>query len=246
MRQTKKKFLLWRRLLTRKDAEQQQQQQTQSYWLSNSPSSNAYHSAPLVTTTVSMTNSASVFDETNLFSANHQKQINVCNQASQQEQQFGGSAASIDTRQHQPPPQQAQQQSPQQSTFSPVSPFATSSTVDSLVVKSSVSEPLVAYPDIYGNRYEARKRNKSMSWLDSQPVQPAGMPGSDYTHSKAPPVDWHHIQNDPEAMPRPQKPRYQKDDYSPKWVRYSGHLKEGYCDTCVPGKWLQLKNSAYW
>ncbi|MCH1928350.1 hypothetical protein L6232_26500, partial [Shewanella sp. C31] len=80
--QTKKKFLLWRRLLTRKDAEQQQQQQqTQSYWLSNSPSSNAYHSAPLVTTTVSMTNSASVFDETNLFSANHQKQINVYNQA---------------------------------------------------------------------------------------------------------------------------------------------------------------------
>ncbi|ORZ03744.1 hypothetical protein BCR43DRAFT_431220, partial [Syncephalastrum racemosum] len=63
---------------------------------------------------------------------------------------------------------------------------------------------------------------------------------------KAPGVDWHLVQEDPDAMPRPQKPRYPGDEYSPQWVRYSGHLKEGYCDSCVPGKWLQLKNSAYW
>jgi hypothetical protein len=48
------------------------------------------------------------------------------------------------------------------------------------------------------------------------------------------------------AMPRRQKLRYEGDDYTPKWVRYTGHLKEGYCDSCNPGKWLQLKNSAYW
>ncbi|KAI9323877.1 hypothetical protein BX666DRAFT_1891268 [Dichotomocladium elegans] len=49
-----------------------------------------------------------------------------------------------------------------------------------------------------------------------------------------------------EAIPRRQKPRYNDDEYSPKWVRYSGQLKEGYCDTCTEGRWLQLKNSAYW
>ncbi|KAI8979331.1 hypothetical protein BDF20DRAFT_819511 [Mycotypha africana] len=48
------------------------------------------------------------------------------------------------------------------------------------------------------------------------------------------------------AMPRRQKIRYENDYYTPKWVRYTGHLKEGYCDLCQPGKWLQLKNSAYW
>lgn len=48
------------------------------------------------------------------------------------------------------------------------------------------------------------------------------------------------------AMPRRQKLRYEGDHYTPKWVRYTGHLKEGYCDSCHPGKWLQLKNSAYW
>ncbi|KAL7324293.1 hypothetical protein PS15p_210821 [Mucor circinelloides] len=48
------------------------------------------------------------------------------------------------------------------------------------------------------------------------------------------------------AMPRRQKLRYDGDNYTPKWVRFTGHLKEGYCDSCQPGKWLQLKNSAYW
>ncbi|CEP16441.1 hypothetical protein [Parasitella parasitica] len=48
------------------------------------------------------------------------------------------------------------------------------------------------------------------------------------------------------AMPRKQKLRYDGDNYTPKWVRFTGHLKEGYCDSCQPGKWLQLKNSAYW
>ncbi|KAI8365224.1 uncharacterized protein BYT42DRAFT_589230 [Radiomyces spectabilis] len=50
-----------------------------------------------------------------------------------------------------------------------------------------------------------------------------------------------------DAVPRRQKLRYEGDNYTPKWVRYTGHRKEGYCDSCEPGgKWLQLKNSAYW
>ncbi|RGB30763.1 hypothetical protein C1646_607336, partial [Rhizophagus diaphanus] len=49
-----------------------------------------------------------------------------------------------------------------------------------------------------------------------------------------------------DAKPRNQKLKYPGDMYTPQWVRYSGHIKEGYCDNCKPGKWLQLKNSAYW
>lgn len=51
---------------------------------------------------------------------------------------------------------------------------------------------------------------------------------------------------DPEARPRKQKLRFPDDQYTPRWVRYNGQAKEGLCDTCKPGKWLQLKNSAYW
>ncbi|KAI8338486.1 hypothetical protein BC941DRAFT_423036 [Chlamydoabsidia padenii] len=52
--------------------------------------------------------------------------------------------------------------------------------------------------------------------------------------------------NDVEARPRRQKLRYLGDLYTPQWVRYNGQSKEGLCDTCKPGKWLQLKNSAFW
>ncbi|KAI9320023.1 hypothetical protein BX666DRAFT_1853430 [Dichotomocladium elegans] len=54
------------------------------------------------------------------------------------------------------------------------------------------------------------------------------------------------FQANPSAVPRRQKLRYEGDEYTPKWVRFQGQLKEGYCDHCKPGKWLQLKNSAYW
>ncbi|KAI9252454.1 hypothetical protein BY458DRAFT_523046 [Sporodiniella umbellata] len=68
------------------------------------------------------------------------------------------------------------------------------------------------------------------------------------------PEDYPHIteadveaaKTNPSAIPRRQKLRYEGDEYTPKWVRYTGQSKEGYCDTCPSGKWLQLKNSAYW
>ncbi|CAO3614849.1 unnamed protein product [Cunninghamella echinulata] len=54
-------------------------------------------------------------------------------------------------------------------------------------------------------------------------------------------------QQDISAIPRKQNLRYEKDAYTPRWVRYTGQLKQGYCDSCRPnGRWLQLKNSAYW
>ncbi|KAG5458592.1 MAG: hypothetical protein BJ554DRAFT_1156 [Olpidium bornovanus] len=52
--------------------------------------------------------------------------------------------------------------------------------------------------------------------------------------------------DDREALPRRQRARHPGDMYTPSWVRYSGQAKEGLCHACTPGKWLQLKNSAYW
>ncbi|KAI8069019.1 uncharacterized protein B0P05DRAFT_551253 [Gilbertella persicaria] len=59
-------------------------------------------------------------------------------------------------------------------------------------------------------------------------------------------ADMEAAKKDPNAIPRRQKLRFDQDEYTPKWVRYTGQSKEGYCDTCQPGKWLQLKNSAFW
>nr|KAJ3411607.1 hypothetical protein HK105_002584 [Polyrhizophydium stewartii] len=47
--------------------------------------------------------------------------------------------------------------------------------------------------------------------------------------------------------PRPQEVLDPDDVYTPRWVRLEGHKKEGLCQMCPsPGRWLQLKNSAYW
>lgn len=60
------------------------------------------------------------------------------------------------------------------------------------------------------------------------------------------PRDVELAKTDPQARPRRQKLRFEGDLYTPNWVRYNGQAKEGLCDTCQPGRWLQLKNSAYW
>ncbi|KAI8898881.1 hypothetical protein BC833DRAFT_648325 [Globomyces pollinis-pini] len=46
--------------------------------------------------------------------------------------------------------------------------------------------------------------------------------------------------------PRQQKLKHDLDNYTPKWVRFTGFRKEGLCELCKPTRWLQLKNSAYW
>ncbi|RPA82116.1 hypothetical protein BJ508DRAFT_101186 [Ascobolus immersus RN42] len=51
---------------------------------------------------------------------------------------------------------------------------------------------------------------------------------------------------DPEAKPHEQPGRFDGDLYTPKWVRYQGNRREGWCGFCKPGRWLVLKNSAFW
>ncbi|GAA6006637.1 hypothetical protein JCM11491_003126 [Sporobolomyces phaffii] len=48
-------------------------------------------------------------------------------------------------------------------------------------------------------------------------------------------------------LPRTQDLRFEEDQYTPLWVRQEGKDKEGWCALCPGnGKWLQLKNSAFW
>lgn len=47
-------------------------------------------------------------------------------------------------------------------------------------------------------------------------------------------------------IPRAQELRFEGDLYTPKHVRRHGNKREGWCGICKPGRWLVLKNSAFW
>ena len=51
---------------------------------------------------------------------------------------------------------------------------------------------------------------------------------------------------DPDMEPTEQEVRFEGDLYTPRFVRGHGNKREGYCGLCKPGRWLVLKNSAFW
>lgn len=120
--------------------------------------------------------------------------------------------------------------------------------------KRSIVEELVETPvmDMSFDMFQSssvmspqRKRTKSidfgvLSYPDQFPEPEA------YEFPLMTQEDIEKAETDQNARPRRQRIKYPGDCYTPKWVRYSGQAKEGYCDSCQPGKWLQLKNSAYW
>ncbi|KAK5249794.1 hypothetical protein LTR16_006120, partial [Cryomyces antarcticus] len=61
-----------------------------------------------------------------------------------------------------------------------------------------------------------------------------------------PPPDYEFLAQDPNLKPCKQAVRFEGDLYTPQWVRGIGHKREGWCGLCAPGRWLVLKNSAYW
>lgn len=52
--------------------------------------------------------------------------------------------------------------------------------------------------------------------------------------------------SNPDLIPYEQEVRFEGDLYTPRWVRGHGNKREGWCGICKPGRWLVLKNSAYW
>lgn len=52
--------------------------------------------------------------------------------------------------------------------------------------------------------------------------------------------------SDPDLTPHEQELRFEGDLYTPRWVRGHGNKREGWCGICKPGRWLVLKNSAFW
>ncbi|KAJ3202980.1 hypothetical protein HDU67_000159 [Dinochytrium kinnereticum] len=115
------------------------------------------------------------------------------------------------------------------------------------------SPPLVATPSSPPRKLKRKKSVTTapavliMPAVSPAPVSPRGpviVPGL----GLAPPsAEGAGFEQGGEECARPQKLRFDGDLYTPAWVRLGGHLKEGLCELCPkPGKWLQLKNSAFW
>ena len=51
---------------------------------------------------------------------------------------------------------------------------------------------------------------------------------------------------DQSLTPYREEARFYGDLYTPKWIRGEGNSREGWCGMCRPGRWLQLKKSAFW
>ncbi|OAQ70077.1 hypothetical protein VFPPC_13298 [Pochonia chlamydosporia 170] len=63
---------------------------------------------------------------------------------------------------------------------------------------------------------------------------------------QVPPPEEDMNHSDPNMIPYEQDLRFEGDLYTPKWVRGQGNKREGWCGICKPGRWLVLKNSAFW
>ncbi|KHN99651.1 uncharacterized protein MAM_02504 [Metarhizium album ARSEF 1941] len=66
------------------------------------------------------------------------------------------------------------------------------------------------------------------------------------SEEQIPPPEEDMNHSDPNMIPYEQELRFNGDLYTPRWVRGHGNKREGWCGICKPGRWLVLKNSAFW
>ena len=75
--------------------------------------------------------------------------------------------------------------------------------------------------------------------------EPPNLFGALHERPISPPPEDMNPENE-DDMPRVQELRFEGDLYTPKYVRGHGNKREGWCGICKPGRWLVLKNSAFW
>lgn len=96
-----------------------------------------------------------------------------------------------------------------------------------------VGTPHVPMHDRYVSP-STQRSNKSCR--PSSRKRPASPPLSDFSDAHA-----------PYLVPLKQEPSFRGDLYTPKYKRRAPNGRwEGWCRDCVPGRWLDLKNSRYW
>lgn len=88
-------------------------------------------------------------------------------------------------------------------------------------------------------------RNSGCSSHFADLSDPPDLYSSLHEEPSNPPESDTHPSN-PDLTPHEQDLRFSGDLYTPRWVRGHGNKREGWCGLCKPGRWLVLKNSAFW
>lgn len=92
---------------------------------------------------------------------------------------------------------------------------------------------------------EGHKNAENSKKLHTNLSKPPDLLGPLFEEQESPPLrDMN--PDDPEMIPHKQNLRFDNDLYTPRWVRGHGNKREGWCGICKPGRWLVLKNSAFW
>lgn len=101
--------------------------------------------------------------------------------------------------------------------------------------------PLVASPYIPSHCHPNHHHSSHYSEYSERPNL-----FSCLTEEQIPPPEADMNPEDPDMIPHEQALRFEGDLYTPRWVRGHGASREGWCGICKPGRWLVLKNSAFW
>lgn len=132
-----------------------------------------------------------------------------------------------------------------QQTHQVASPFLLPSNADSSGVPMKSIHPSMrrtvstSSSESHGRDAESNKK------LYANPLKPPDLLGPLYEEQESPPIK-DMTPDDPEMIPHKQNLRFENDLYTPRWVRGHGNKREGWCGICKPGRWLVLKNSAFW
>ena len=89
---------------------------------------------------------------------------------------------------------------------------------------------------------EALERNNCYRPLDTTSMPNLSASFHEFSLTPPPPSP----NGSPSLKPLQQCPRFPGDLYTPTFVRKEGKAREGWCGLCRPGRWLVLKNSAFW
>lgn len=139
------------------------------------------------------------------------------------------------------PPQYQQYQQ----THQVAPPFLLPSNADSSGILMKPTHPSMRRT-VSTSSSESHSRNaESNKKLYANPLKPPDLLGPLYEEQESPPIK-DMTPDDPEMIPHKQNLRFENDLYTPRWVRGHGNKREGWCGICKPGRWLVLKNSAYW
>lgn len=110
--------------------------------------------------------------------------------------------------------------------------------------QAETSSPLPS-PQVYRVSQPSGESKMQQRYHDPQIPDPPDLYASLRTEEDPPPPEDMNT-TDSDLVPHRQDLRFDGDLYTPRWVRGQGNKREGWCGICKPGRWLVLKNSAFW